>query len=516
MTKLFYTICVTLLLLHTIQCSFFDTLFDTRTKQNDAVHLKDITSLVFKQNHMTTGRRNNPVSQMTCISNNKQQQELCNNNQPTSMLCKNVGYDGSDVVWQCNAELTTGVKLSDVTVSCEGFDSPNDNYVLKGSCGVEYTLTGQPTHKITNEHIEYNNNNMQQQQPSRQRVTNSPQQPPKTVVMSPAMLYNSDNNIIQSSKSYISSLADYIIPSPINRLLGRNKSTQQQQQQQQASRTYTNRIMDYVFGATIGNTLYNSIFGSSNSNKANTAANTFNRYTGSNIRESPYYDSTDDLLTTLLTYAIIAVVIYSLYKTYHNVVSGDNTSNANRRSATTSNSNNRNNHGFNAFRGFSQSLGSAAAASNNDDAIYDEPPSYHDSISHDNGSTVNNRSKTRITTQTMTQQQQPRRATSQQQQQDRSSGGSSFVTGAALGSVLGYMFGNRDSNNRNTYTQSVPTSTFLPRQQQPTRNVLHDNNIYDTHSTGGSRVESPTIVDRTAVEPDSTSSSTAYATTKRR
>jgi hypothetical protein len=31
-----------------------------------------------------------------------------------------------------------------VTVSCEGYTSPNDPYVLRGSCGLEYTLEYTP------------------------------------------------------------------------------------------------------------------------------------------------------------------------------------------------------------------------------------------------------------------------------------------------------------------------------------------------------------------------------------
>ena len=42
--------------------------------------------------------------------------------------------------WQCSAELDDSVKLGRTDVTCEGYDYPEDPYVLAGSCGVQYTL----------------------------------------------------------------------------------------------------------------------------------------------------------------------------------------------------------------------------------------------------------------------------------------------------------------------------------------------------------------------------------------
>jgi hypothetical protein len=52
----------------------------------------------------------------------------------------NRGTDGYDVQWACSAELDKRVKLGDIDVSCEGYRDPDDPYVLKGSCGLRYTL----------------------------------------------------------------------------------------------------------------------------------------------------------------------------------------------------------------------------------------------------------------------------------------------------------------------------------------------------------------------------------------
>ena len=58
------------------------------------------------------------------------------------MRCKNQGsdYDDENIQWTCTASLPSEFKLGSTDVICEGYDSSNDPYVLKGSCGVEYRL----------------------------------------------------------------------------------------------------------------------------------------------------------------------------------------------------------------------------------------------------------------------------------------------------------------------------------------------------------------------------------------
>ena len=59
---------------------------------------------------------------------------------PTTVQCHNVGSDGADAQWRCEAELDSDVAFDTVEVSCEGYYAPEDEYVLKGSCGLEYSL----------------------------------------------------------------------------------------------------------------------------------------------------------------------------------------------------------------------------------------------------------------------------------------------------------------------------------------------------------------------------------------
>lgn len=58
------------------------------------------------------------------------------------MRCTNSGasYDEDNVDWTCKASLPPEFKLGSTDVICEGYSNPDDPYVLKGSCGVEYRL----------------------------------------------------------------------------------------------------------------------------------------------------------------------------------------------------------------------------------------------------------------------------------------------------------------------------------------------------------------------------------------
>ena len=38
--------------------------------------------------------------------------------------------------WECVAELPAEVKFGQINVLCEGYDYPDDPYILRGSCGV--------------------------------------------------------------------------------------------------------------------------------------------------------------------------------------------------------------------------------------------------------------------------------------------------------------------------------------------------------------------------------------------
>lgn len=107
------------------------------TKSKDAVLLSQIRSLTLQSAKQTTGRRSSPIPQLTCIGGNARGKY-----EVDVMQCKNSGseYDAEDIQWTCQASLPPEFKLGSTDVVCEGYDSPEDVFVLKGSCGVEYRL----------------------------------------------------------------------------------------------------------------------------------------------------------------------------------------------------------------------------------------------------------------------------------------------------------------------------------------------------------------------------------------
>lgn len=101
---------------------------------DDKILLSDVTALSFQANKYTTGRRNAPISQLYCEGG------YCSEG-PDNVMCKNMGRGDKDFVWECTGYgLTPGYKLGQSDVGCEGYDFPNDPYILKGSCGVFYTV----------------------------------------------------------------------------------------------------------------------------------------------------------------------------------------------------------------------------------------------------------------------------------------------------------------------------------------------------------------------------------------
>eukprot|EP00007_Cunea_sp_BSH-02190019_P008541 CAMPEP_0174245482 /NCGR_PEP_ID=MMETSP0417-20130205/39216_1 /TAXON_ID=242541 /ORGANISM="Mayorella sp, Strain BSH-02190019" /LENGTH=329 /DNA_ID=CAMNT_0015325273 /DNA_START=57 /DNA_END=1042 /DNA_ORIENTATION=- len=118
-----------------ILCSLLSVAHLTTAYYHDRVLLTDIGALTFTSGQMTTGRRSSPVPQLTCVGGSASGQP-----QPSVVQCRNVGHDGFDVQWRCEADMSDDFRFGRVTVVCEGFDSPDDPYILRGSCGLEYTL----------------------------------------------------------------------------------------------------------------------------------------------------------------------------------------------------------------------------------------------------------------------------------------------------------------------------------------------------------------------------------------
>ncbi|CAG7710429.1 unnamed protein product [Allacma fusca] len=102
----------------------------------DRVKLKDVEVLTLKVGHFTNGRRSPGVPQIRCVGGTAGCQAFV----PQVVQCYNRGFDGVDYQWECKADMDGAYRFGSVSISCEGYDYPDDPYILKGSCGLEYTI----------------------------------------------------------------------------------------------------------------------------------------------------------------------------------------------------------------------------------------------------------------------------------------------------------------------------------------------------------------------------------------
>ncbi|KAG5920889.1 hypothetical protein E4U42_006041 [Claviceps africana] len=117
----------------------FAPLTKATTRPRNAILLSQVESLTLRgHGAKTTHRRVSPIPQLKCVS----PREICKLYDVQVMRCTNQGssYGEEDIEWSCSASLPEELKLGSTEVICEGYASAEDPYVLKGSCGVEYTL----------------------------------------------------------------------------------------------------------------------------------------------------------------------------------------------------------------------------------------------------------------------------------------------------------------------------------------------------------------------------------------
>ena len=104
----------------------------------NAVLLSQVQTLTVRSGHNTASRRVSPVPQLTCAGPS----HVCKLYEVDVMRCTNEGsdYDQENVQWACRTSLPEEFKLGSTDVTCEGYESSQDPYILKGSCGVQYRL----------------------------------------------------------------------------------------------------------------------------------------------------------------------------------------------------------------------------------------------------------------------------------------------------------------------------------------------------------------------------------------
>ncbi|KAG5845466.1 hypothetical protein ANANG_G00139420 [Anguilla anguilla] len=101
-----------------------------------SVLLREVQVLTLYRGQYTTSRRTSPVPQLQCIGGSAG----CSSFVPDVVQCQNKGWDGIDVQWECKTDMDNAYRFGRIEVSCEGFNHPDDPYILKGSCGLEYTM----------------------------------------------------------------------------------------------------------------------------------------------------------------------------------------------------------------------------------------------------------------------------------------------------------------------------------------------------------------------------------------
>ena len=42
--------------------------------------------------------------------------------------------------WECKTDMDNAYRFGSIAVTCEGYEYPDDPYILKGSCGVSFVL----------------------------------------------------------------------------------------------------------------------------------------------------------------------------------------------------------------------------------------------------------------------------------------------------------------------------------------------------------------------------------------
>lgn len=102
----------------------------------DRILLRDVKVLTLYSDRYTTSRRLDPIPQLKCVGGTAG----CDAYTPKVVQCQNKGWDGYDVQWECKTDLDIAYKFGKTVVSCEGYESSEDQYVLRGSCGLEYNL----------------------------------------------------------------------------------------------------------------------------------------------------------------------------------------------------------------------------------------------------------------------------------------------------------------------------------------------------------------------------------------
>jgi len=103
----------------------------------DRVPMTSIDTLTFSSDKPTNARRVAAVPQLKCVGGDARHTA---DHVVHVVQCSRIGVGYGKPQWRCEAELPVEYKLGQTTVTCEGYAHPDDPFVLRDSCGLEYTL----------------------------------------------------------------------------------------------------------------------------------------------------------------------------------------------------------------------------------------------------------------------------------------------------------------------------------------------------------------------------------------
>jgi len=118
---------------------------NSRYSNNNSIRLQDVSAITFRRGEWTVAGRNPSVSKLQCVGGTGATYAY----KVESVQCVNIGFDGNDVQWECKSLLDSDLRLAKSDIICEGYDYPEDSYILKGSCNLEYTLEYNPVYRET-------------------------------------------------------------------------------------------------------------------------------------------------------------------------------------------------------------------------------------------------------------------------------------------------------------------------------------------------------------------------------
>ena len=128
-------ISLTLILLCVLSCS--------AQSHFSKILLQNEEKIVLRDGQMTNARRVSPIPQLRCMGGSAGCRSTPT---PNLVICSNIGSQGGEVRWECEADFDQRYRFGRIQVSCEGYEYPDDPYILKDSCGLEYEIDYEHSH----------------------------------------------------------------------------------------------------------------------------------------------------------------------------------------------------------------------------------------------------------------------------------------------------------------------------------------------------------------------------------